>query len=65
MILIINKLIALLPNPQREVFQTRRMVFRGIDPVPMCKIQWKRISRLRPSEEESRKLGNLAVTRHP
>ena len=35
MITIINKLIALLPNPRREVFQTRRMVFRGIDPVPM------------------------------
>jgi hypothetical protein len=35
MITIINKLISLLPNPRREVFQTRRMVFRGIDPVPM------------------------------
>ena len=35
MITIINKLIAQLPNPRREVFQTRRMVFRGIDPVPM------------------------------
>src|SRR5262245_52947544 len=35
MISIINKLIALLPNPQQEIFQTRWMVFRGIDPVPM------------------------------
>ena len=35
MIMIINKLIALLPNPRQQVFQTRRMVFRGIDPVPM------------------------------
>jgi hypothetical protein len=35
MTMIINKLIALLPNPRQEVFQTRRMVFRGIDPVPM------------------------------
>jgi hypothetical protein len=35
MIMIINKLIALLPNPRREVFRTRRMAFRGIDPVPM------------------------------
>lgn len=35
MIMIINKLIALLPNQRQEVFQSRRMVFRGIDPVPM------------------------------
>ena len=35
MIMIINKLIALLPNPRQEVFHTRRMAFRGIDPVPM------------------------------
>ena len=34
MIMIINKLIALLPNPRLQVFQ-RCMVFRGIDPVPM------------------------------
>jgi hypothetical protein len=33
MIMIINKL-ALLPNPRQEVFHTRRMAFRGIDPVP-------------------------------
>ena len=35
MIMIINKLIALLTNPRREVFRTRRMAFRWIDPVPM------------------------------
>jgi hypothetical protein len=35
MIMIINKLIALLPNPRQEVFHTRPMAFRGIDPVPM------------------------------
>jgi hypothetical protein len=35
MTMIINKLIALLPNPQQEVFYTRRMAFGGIDPVPM------------------------------
>jgi hypothetical protein len=35
MIMIINILIALLPNPRQEVFHTRRMAFRGIDPVPM------------------------------
>ena len=35
MIMLINKLIALLPNPRQEVFHTRRMAFRGLDPVPM------------------------------
>jgi hypothetical protein len=35
MIMIINKLIALLPNPRQEVFHTWRMACRGIDPVPM------------------------------
>ena len=35
MIGIINKMIALLPNPRQEVFHTRRMACRGIDPVPM------------------------------
>ena len=35
MIMIINKLIALLPKARQEVFQTRRMAFRGIEPVPM------------------------------
>jgi len=35
MIMIINKLIALLPNLRQEVFHTRRMALRGIDPVPM------------------------------
>ena len=35
MIMIINKLIAQLPNLRQEVFHTRRMAFRGIDPVPM------------------------------
>ena len=35
MIMFINKLITLLPNPRQEVFHTRRMAFRGIDPVPM------------------------------
>ena len=40
MIMIINKLIALLPNQRQEVFQSRRMVFRGIDPVPMVVPGW-------------------------
>ena len=35
MIMIINKLIALLPNPRQEVFHTQGMAFRGIGPVPM------------------------------
>jgi hypothetical protein len=35
MIMIINKLIALLPNPRQGVFHTWRMAFRGIEPVPM------------------------------
>ena len=35
MIMIINKLIALLPNPRQEVFHTGRMAFRGIDPILM------------------------------
>ena len=30
MIMIINKLIALLLNPRQEVFHTRRMAFRGM-----------------------------------
>ena len=29
MIMIINKLIALLPNPRQEVFHTQGMAFRG------------------------------------
>jgi len=33
--MIINKLIALRPDPRQKVFHTQRMTFRGIDPVPM------------------------------
>jgi hypothetical protein len=35
MTMIINKLIALMPNPRQEVFHTQGIAFRGIDPVPM------------------------------
>jgi hypothetical protein len=35
MTMTINRLIALLPNQRQEVFHTRWMASRGIDPVPM------------------------------
>ena len=36
MIRIINKLIALLPDPRQGVFYIRQMACRGFDPVPTC-----------------------------
>jgi hypothetical protein len=36
----INKLIALLPNPQQVVYQNRWMSFHWIDPLPAWTINW-------------------------
>jgi hypothetical protein len=40
MILLMNKLIRLLPNPQDVVYQTGWMIRHGIDPVPLWTVNW-------------------------
>ena len=40
MTMLINKLIALLPNPTEEVYQTRWMAYRGINPLPAWTVTW-------------------------
>ena len=63
--IICNKLIALLPNPRQEVFHTRRMAFRGIDPVPMWIVpDWFAVLLERvetPHEGKKQKLASLGA----
>jgi hypothetical protein len=40
MIMLINNLIALLPNARDEVYQTRWMLHRGINPLPAWTVNW-------------------------
>jgi hypothetical protein len=38
--MLVNKLIALLPNPRRKLFHLRRIAFRRIRPVPVWAVDW-------------------------
>lgn len=40
MIVLINRLISLLPNPTERVYQNRWMYFRGIKPLPAWTVTW-------------------------